>query len=218
MRAAWAVAEVKAVDATPLDSDVRNARPTESELSLHAAAAAGDIRRLRALLEAGVTVDAPDGRHRSALMIAAEQGRIEAMLELVRAGAELDARDTGKRRWTPLMYALHADRSAAAEALLDWGADARARDDVGYSALMMAASRGDERLVRELLRRGADALCRTFLGFTALDYAIGYGHAGVARLLLDAAPRLRERNNAARRAVLELAANAGNDEVLELLR
>ena len=197
---------------------VRSAQPTESELSLHDAAATGDIRRLRALLEAGVSADAPDGDHRTALMTAGGHGRIEAMLELVRAGAALDARDVGKRRWTALMYALHADRSAAARALLDWGADARACDDVGYSALMMAAGRGDVELVRELLARGADPSKRMFLGLTALDYAIGYGHADVARRLLEAAPDLRDRNGPARRAVLALADRAGNHELLRLLR
>lgn len=193
------------------------AQPSDSERALHSAARSGDLPRLRALLEAGVSVHATDERGRTPLIIAAGAGQVAAMQELIQAGAALDGRDEGKLRWTPLMHALHADRSAAASALLGWGADPSARDDSGYSALMMAASRGDRELVESLLARGADASAELFLGFTALDYAIGYGHAEVVRLLLDAAPHLRARTNAARRAVVALAEGAGEEEILRLL-
>jgi ankyrin repeat protein len=150
-------------------------------------------------------------------MIAAEQGDLSVMEELVDAGAALDGRDAGKRRWPALMYALHADQAEAAVALLRWGADPRVSDDSGYSALMMAASRGGGLVVEELLARGADPAAELFLGFTALDYAIGYGHVEVVRLLLEAAPDLRSRRNPARRHVLALADNAGDEEILALL-
>jgi ankyrin repeat protein len=169
------------------------------------------------LLEASVGVDAHDERGRTPLMLAAERGHVETMRVLMEAGAALDARDVGKRRWPALMHALHADCATAALALLEWGADPDACEDSGYSALMMAASRGDRWVVDELLSRGASPTTELFLGFTALDYAIGYGHTGVVRRLLDAAPQLRKRHNPARRAVLALADSAGEKEILELL-
>jgi ankyrin repeat protein len=193
------------------------AQPSESERALHSAAHGGDLPRLRALLEAGVSVHAPDERGCTPLIIASAAGQVAAMRELVQAGAAPDGRDAGKLRWTPLMHALHADRPAAAAALLEWGADPSSCDDSGYSALMMAASRGNRELVEALLARGADVSAELFLGFTALDYAIGYGHAEIVRLLLDAAPHLRGRRNAARRAVLALADSAGDEEILQLL-
>lgn len=187
------------------------------EHDLLRAAREGDHRRAQALLEAGVRVDVHDRDGRRPLTLAAERGHVEAMRVLVQAGAPLDMRDAGKTPWTALMHALHADRAGAALALLEWGADPDVSEDSGYSALMMAASRGDPWVVDELLTRGADAGAQLFLGFTALDYAIGYGHLDVVRILLDAAPEVLARHNPARRAVLALAEKAGDAKILELL-
>ena len=202
---------------TPRPLAAPNAHPSAAERALHDAARNGEARLVRALLEASIGVDAHDERGRTPLMLAAERGHVATMRMLMEAGATLDARDAGKQRWPALMYALHADRATAALALLEWGADPSACDDSGYSALMMAASRGDRWVVDELLSRGADPTAELFLGFTALDYAIGYGHPAVLRMLLDAAPQLRDRCNPARRAVLALADSAGDEEILELL-
>jgi len=196
---------------------VPDSQPSEVERALHAAARSGDDRHVRALLEAGVFADALDERGRSSLTLAAERDHLATIQVLVEAGAEVDLRDVGKPRWSALMHALHADCSRAAMALLEWGADARAGDDAGYTALMMAAGRGDCRLVDDLLTRGADPMAELFLGFTALDYAIGYGHLEIVRALLAAAPQLRHRDNAARRSVLSLADKAGEEEILALL-
>ena len=149
-------------------------------------------------------------------MRAAERGDVATMRVLVEAGADVDLRRR-KNGWSALMSALHADRTAAAISLLEWGANPSAADDSGYSALMMAAGRGRQLLVRDLLYRGADPTAELFLGFTALDYAIGYGHADIVRLLIDVAPSLKKRHNGARRTVLTLAGLAGEDEILALL-
>ncbi len=176
-----------------------------------------DDRSVRRQLEAGAEVDVHDGAGRRPLGLAAERGNLAAMRLLAEAGARIDARDAGKTPWTALMHALHAGQGAAALALLEWGADPDVRDDSGYSALMMAASRGDSCVVEQLLARGADPKAELFLGFTALDYAIGYGHLGIVRILLEAAPALRHRRNPARRAMLALADEAGQTEILALV-
>jgi len=194
-----------------------DAQPSAAERALHDAARNGEACRARALLESSVGVDAHDERRRTPLMLAAQRGHVATMRTLMEAGAALDVRDAGKRRWPALMHALHADRATAALALLEWGADPDACEDSGYSALMMAASRGDRCVVDELLSRGADPMAELFLGFTALDYAIGYSHPALVRMLLDAAPQLRDRCNPARRTVLALADSADDKEILELL-
>ena len=188
-----------------------------AERALLLAAREGDRRQVQALLEAGVRVDVHDCDGRRPLTLSAQGGHVEAMRVLVEAGAAIDTRDAGKTPWTALMHAVHADQTTAALALLAWGADPDVCEDSGYSALMMAASRGDPWVVDELLARGACARAELFLGFTALDYAIGYGHLDVVRILLDAAPELRARCNPARRAVMALAETAGAEEILELL-
>ena len=191
--------------------------PSAAEEELLDAAHAGGRHQVRRLLEVGGNLQARDERGRTPLILAALSGAVGTMRVLVEAGAELDARDTGRRRWTALMHALDAEMATSALALLEWGADADAGEESGYSPLMMASSRGDRWVVDELLARGADPEAELFLGFTAIDYAIGYGHASVVRLLLEAAPHLRERANAARRSVMALAARAGDDEILALV-
>ncbi len=186
---------------------------SDAELALLRFARNGEHRQMRALLEAGARLDVHDRNGRRPLTLAAESGHVATMQVLVEAGASVNERDAGKTPWTALMRAVHADETAAALALLRWGADPNAGEDSGYRPLMMAAGRGNRWLVRELLARGADPAAKLFLGFTALDYAIGYGHFEIVRILLDAAPELRTRRNPARRAVLALA----DDEILALL-
>jgi hypothetical protein len=61
-------------------------RPTR----LHAAAAAGRLKELRALLKQGMEVDAPDADGQTALMKAVQAGNAEAVALLRRSGADPD--------------------------------------------------------------------------------------------------------------------------------
>ena len=105
-----------------------DSHPDGAEQALSRAAACGDADQVRALLEAGARVDALDGDGASPLMGAAERGDIATMRVLVGAGADIDLRRR-KTGWPALMYALHADRAAAAMSLLEWGADPNAAAD-----------------------------------------------------------------------------------------
>lgn len=84
--------------------------------------------------------------------------------------------------------------------LIEAGADVRARDRSGHTALMWAATTGDAKLVRTLLARGADPLARDTDGHTALDRAEGLGLEEVARLLRHSmnARRPNHRDNVCR--------------------
>lgn len=85
---------------------------------------------------------------------------------------------------------------AAAELLLDRGANVNARDNAGVTALMLAARNGHTALLRRLLDRGATVEARTRDGWTALTYAAWTGHPDVARRLLTAGadPALTDRS------------------------
>jgi uncharacterized protein len=69
------------------------------------------------------------------------------------------------------------------KALLDAGAKVNASNDLGQTALMMAASNGLVNNVRALLLAGADVNARDKEGKTALRYANSNDEAAVARLL-----------------------------------
>ena len=191
---------------------------SEAERSLLDAAVSGDTGAVVALLQDGIDVDVGDEQGFSPLMLAARQGHVATMKVLVEAGAAVDLRRGGSDEWPPLMNALHKQRSGAALALLEWGADPNARGDSGFSALMMASGTGDLEVVEALLQSGADPRARLFLGFTALDYAIGYGHATIVRRLLGEAPDLKDRHDGARRAVILLARAMGRQEILALVQ
>jgi hypothetical protein len=133
---------------------------------------------------------------------AARKGDVQAIASLVKSGQSPDA-ESGVNGWTPLMHAIHTNKLQSVEALLQAGADVNRSCCRGLTPLILAAGNGQQDIVRLLLEHSADAMHRGDDGRTALDVAImglshmsgapmGSCHAGAAKELLDAAPRLRE--------------------------
>lgn len=138
----------------------------------------------------------------SPIASAARKGDVETIASLAKAGQSLDE-ESGVNGWTPLMHAIHTDKLQSVEALLQAGADVNRGCCRGLTPLILASGNGQQEIVRLLLQRGADAMHKGDDGRTALDVAImglshmegapmGACHAGAAKELLDAAPRLRE--------------------------
>lgn len=167
---------------------------------LHAAAAAGEVSRLRALLEAGASINAQDARGQTPLIHAAAQGQLEAVAYLLLAGANELSRDQEGR--TPLMHAVERGHADVVALLLDlekahYDESVQFRlkrlvpqlaasadfsqmrfevgrnlvDQSGESALMKAAARGEETLFESLLLFSDDTL-RDRQGRTALMHAV----------------------------------------------
>ena len=72
------------------------------------------------------------------------------------------------------------------KAALATGADANARDSIGWTALMHAADKGRTLLVPPLLKAGANPNIRASDGATALFMAAVHGHSEVIALLMNA--------------------------------
>jgi len=133
--------------------------------ALMAAAAGGDVETIRLLLKHGANPNAQSeaseagfvfGGGRSPLMWAAFRGNEAVMKQLIAAGADVKA---GSRLGTPLAQAAWADRTAAAQLLIQNGADVnQAGPADGYTALHWAASteNADAALVKLLLKHKAD--------------------------------------------------------------
>ena len=73
--------------------------------------------------------------------------------------------------------------------LLQAGADLKATDTAGWSALHHAAYGGHDAAVQALLAAGADCRAKCNIGKTPLDDALEEGHAETARILTLAMER-----------------------------
>ena len=124
-----------------------------------------------------------------ALIRAARSSDVEAMRVLVDHGADPSLRDDKRGGITPLVAVMmgpelpaliEAEREpseqkaiAAIDFLLDHGAKPTLGNDLGTTALHVAALRDYPGVVKHLAERGADLDVADREGFTPLDYAVG---------------------------------------------
>ncbi len=158
-----------------------------AEVSLVAAAEAGDVAALRRLLDAGAAVDTRDDRGRTALLAATHANRVEAARLLIERGADVNARDAIQD--SPFLYAGAEGRLAILRLTLAAGADLASTNRFGGTALIPAAHHGHVETVRELLKTKIDVDHVNRLGWTALLEAVilgdgGAAHAEIVRLLV----------------------------------
>ena len=154
------------------------------ELTVWEAAALGRTAALDPLLASDPALaNAPGADGNVPLGLAAFFGHVETMRRLLEQGAEVAATAANFMKVQPLHAAVAARSAAAVALLLDRGADVNARQQVGYTPLMGAASAGRDDLVDLLLRHGADATLVSEDGKTAADLAREHGHEGLAKRL-----------------------------------
>ncbi len=198
--------------------------PSATELAaytgLHAAAARGDVGRIRSLAAAGAAIDARDGRGRTPLHVAAFAGQREAMRTLVAAGADPNALEVDD--YDIVTIAAVADDQPTLDLALELGARAdNVTSPYEGTALIAAAHLGHAEVVRTLVRAGAPLDHVNNLGWTALIEAVVLGdggarHTETVRILLEAGA---DASIADRRGLtpLELARSRGYGEMVRLL-
>jgi hypothetical protein len=116
----------------------------------------------------------------------------------------------------PLHEAASSGHEAVVRLLLENGADVKAKNINGRTALHEAAGVGHDAVVQQLLENGADVKAKGNNGWTALHGAAGGGHEAVVRLLLENGADVKAKNNYGRTALHE-AAGAGHEAVVRLL-
>lgn len=129
-------------------------------------------------------VDKKAKNGRTALLYGVQSGSIGVVSQIIDAGASLLVSDDYGS--TPLMYAVRTGSLEMVDYLLK-KLGARGLDNVdelGRSALLIAAEYGEPTIVAKLLSFSPDLLLTDFHGRTALMLAAGGGHTEVCSLLL----------------------------------
>ena len=105
----------------------------------------GGAKVVRALVQAGASVDACDGvKHCTALHMAARRGNVEVAEALLDCGAGIEVRDSLGE--TPLRRAVNCDKTDVAGLLLVRGADMHSKGSKGLTPLLAARSSAMRRL------------------------------------------------------------------------
>lgn len=150
------------------------ARCDKGKTLLHYAAKNGLLtHKLQMLQDKGVDIHAKDSGGHTALHAAAQSGYEQHIRHMAQAGLSVNEADTHGR--TPLMLLMHSNplhAQSAAKALLELGADLRAQDARGRTALHYAALHCDKEAVLSLLlEEGADPTATDHKGNTPADLA-----------------------------------------------
>jgi len=155
-------------------------------LELHEAVAAGNLNRVKELVEAeqGLAKNySPDGF--PLLALAAAFGHEQVARYLHGKGADINAIATNGTGYTALTGAVASGHASIAQWLAENGADVNYRYAKGYSPLLTAAANGHLEIVKMLLAHGAGLHMRTDDGKDALRFAQERGHNEVAKYLQE---------------------------------
>ena len=160
---------------------------------LFAAARAGDVARIKHLVEAGADARSVDDQGETPLMHAAQQGHVAAVEALLAAGADVNA--AAPQGWTALARAAYNGETGhgyveVVEVLHRAGATLDARIFFGITPLMLAAGGGDASVVEWLINNGADVLASNEGGRTARMMANDKFYVDVINLLNEAEHQL----------------------------
>jgi ankyrin repeat protein len=140
---------------------------------------------------------------------------------LADAGADFNV---SKKGFTPLMAATRSGNLETIQFLIARGADVKARNRLGFTALYGAASwPGNSSIVKLLLENGADANVRVEVSepardvYTALMSATLHGDAPLLEALLDHRALCNVQGGDFGRTALLMAATTGNEETVKRL-
>ena len=181
------------------------------------AARTADWAAVRALVEQGADVTAPQGDGTTALHWAGYWDEDDMAALLLDAGA--DANATTDLGVTPLWTACENGSAQMTRILLEVGADPNAALLSGETLVMTAAHSGSAAVIEQLLAAGADVnAAEQGRGQTALMWAVAQRHPDVVEALLAHQPDVHARSDV-RTEVVKTSPEPWNpDYIIDLLQ
>lgn len=179
------------------------------------AATAGDVVRVRYLLEQGADIDTRDDEGYTPLLTAVKTRYNELTRFLIQHGAGVNLAD--RDGWTPLMYAAWRDSPEIVGMLLEKGAAIEASNHQGLTPLCIAAQHGRSAATAALLAAGADMNRSVGAGgYTPLMLALVGGWDDAAAKLIEKGADVNARNTAGITPLI-IAAAANRVDAVKLL-
>jgi ankyrin repeat protein len=170
------------------DPTALNGQDDEGMTPLACAIVQEQMAVVRFLLEKGADPNIPSKNGDTPLGLAASRNKTNGTplcVLLLAKGAEVNPTNKTTYRITPLDWAVSSDNTELVKLLLDRGADAKAKSDVGDTVLHSAASRCDTEIATMLIEHGADVNAKITSGTTPLHNAAESGCEEVVKLLLS---------------------------------
>jgi cytohesin len=221
--------------------------PSVSDISIHDAAADGNIEALKQHLAAGTDLNAKVDDGETPLHYAAAGGHKEIAELLIAEGSDVNAKS--KARETPLHYAAGGGHKETAALLIAEGSDVNVNSVYGYTALdvairfkkseftdllrkhggktgawlkseesiHIAAKIGRIEAVKQHLADGKDVDARDKQDKTPLQHAAYWGHKEIAELLIAKGADINAKDNAGK-TTLDWAISGRKKESINLLR
>ncbi|MBE6463306.1 MAG: hypothetical protein E7005_06095 [Alphaproteobacteria bacterium] len=177
------------------------------------------LAKIDMLIRLGVDVNAMYGA-KSALKLANEVNEPQIIEFIKENGAkEFFAEEIAKKLGKKIIgVCANGEKKDIKEIkeLIDMGADVKAEDDYGYTALMWASQSGHKEVVELLIKNGADVNHKDNDGDTALMGASRRGYKEVAEVLIQKGADVNAENNHSLTALIN-ASERCYGEIVELL-
>jgi len=200
----------------PADQDYNvNAKNKDGATPLMVSAFRGELEMTQVFLTKGSDVNATDNFGNTALLLAAKNGHNEIVSLLKEYGANTS------KGLSPVMAvnsAIMEGDLAGLTALLDKKeADLGAKDENGWTPLMLSVNYGKPEIVKLLIDRGSDPNTTDNDGTSALTRAVLNCNLDIMKILLDRGATTNSADNLGWTPLMHASSNCGPEPVVVLL-
>ncbi|KAJ5177912.1 ankyrin [Penicillium coprophilum] len=194
-------------------------RSDDGETALHFAARSGNCGIINSILDRKMPlIDEMDNFKKTPLLIAAENGNHDALATLLECGANVETQDD--KQWTILHYAAKNGDLELVQWLLDFMPSlCDKRNNLGQTALVVAANEGQSRVVDSLVKVAASR--SESYGenekFAVLMIAASKGSLDLMKDILSKSKQLSKRKNESGDDLLFIAIKNKQEDVVRFL-